>query len=71
MNNITCLYYTSSGLQTTALTKLNDWVESNKETYATLKSWISDTNNNGYPTLVLEESAASGVNSLNIIESNY
>ena len=71
LNNVTCLYYNTSGLQTTALTKLNDWVNSNKETYKTLKSWISDANNNNLPTLVLEETATSGVNSLNIVESNY
>ena len=71
LNNVTCLYYNTSGLQTTALTKLNDWVNSNKETYKTLKSWISDANNNNLPTLVLKETATSGVNSLNIVESNY
>ena len=71
LNNVTCLYYNTSGLQTTAFTKLNDWVNLNKETYKTLKSWISDANNNNLPTLVLEETATSGVNSLNIVESNY
>ena len=55
----------------TCLKQLNAWVEANKTTYPTLKSWAARTSGKTYPEIVLEESAASGVNSLNIIESNY
>jgi len=55
----------------TALSMLNSWVESNKTTYPTLKSWAARTTGKAFPEIVLEETAASGVNSLNIIESNY
>lgn len=55
----------------TVLNALNAWVEANKTTYPTLKSWAARTTGKAFPEIVLEESAASGVNSLNIIESNY
>ena len=55
----------------TVLNALNAWVEANKATYPTLKSWAARTTGKAFPEIVLEESAASGVNSLNIIESNY
>lgn len=55
----------------TALNMLNTWVNNNKNTYPTLKSWAARTSGKTYPEIVLEESAASGVNSLNIVESNY
>ena len=53
------------------LNALNAWVEANKTTYPTLKSWAARTTGKAFPEIVLEESAASGVNSLNIVESNY
>ena len=55
----------------TALNMLNTWVNNNKTTYPTLKSWAARTTGKAFPEIVLEESAASGVNSLNIVESNY
>ena len=55
----------------TVLNALNAWVEANKTTYPTLKSWAARTTGKAFPEIVLEESAASGVNSLNIVESNY
>lgn len=55
----------------TVLNALNAWVEANKTTYPTLKSWAARTSGKAFPEIVLEESAASGVNSLNIVESNY
>ena len=51
------------------LTALNTWVENNKETYPSLKSWTADENN--YPVLILSETSTSGVKSLNVVESNY
>lgn len=53
----------------TVLTALNEWVEDNKSTYPTLKSWA--VGENGFPTLILSETATSNVNSLNVVESNY
>jgi hypothetical protein len=55
----------------TCLQQLNTWVEANKTTYPTLKSWAARTTGKAFPEIVLEESAASGVNSLNIVESKY
>ena len=53
----------------TVLKALNDWVEANKETYPTLKSWAAGEDD--FPTLILSETATSNVNSLNVVESNY
>ena len=70
IDNVSCSYYTSGKLTDgTALDQLNQWVNNNKDTYPALKNWVKGDDN--YPTLILEESAASGVNSLNIVESNY
>ena len=55
----------------TVLNALNAWVEANKATYPTLKSWAARTSGKAFPEIVLEETATSGVNSLNIVESNY
>ena len=55
----------------TALTMLNTWVNNNKITYPTLKSWAARTTGKTFPEIVLEETATSGVNSLNIVESKY
>ncbi len=55
----------------TALSMLNSWVESNKTTYPTLKSWTARTSDKAFPELVLEETATPSVNSLNIVESVY
>ena len=55
----------------TCLQQLNTWVEANKTTYPSLKSWAARTSGKTFPEIVLEETAASGVNSLNIVESNY
>ena len=55
----------------TVLNALNAWVEANKSTYPTLKSWAARTSGKAFPEIVLEETATSGVNSLNIVESNY
>jgi hypothetical protein len=55
----------------TALNMLNTWVNNNKTTYPTLKSWAARTTGKTFPEIVLEETATSGVNSLNIVESNY
>ena len=55
----------------TALNMLNTWVNNNKITYPTLKSWAARTTGKTFPEIVLEETATSGVNSLNIVESNY
>ena len=55
----------------TCLQKLNAWVDANKATYPSLKSWAARTSGKTYPEIVLEETATSGVNSLNIVESNY
>ena len=53
----------------TVLTALNEWVEANKATYPTLKSWAAGKDN--FPTLILSETSAPGANSLNVVESNY
>lgn len=55
----------------TCLQQLNAWVDANKATYPSLKSWAARTSGKTYPEIVLEETATSGVNSLNIVESNY
>lgn len=55
----------------TCLQQLNAWVDANKATYPSLKSWAARTSGKTYPEIVLEETATSGVNALNIIESNY
>lgn len=55
----------------TVLNALNAWVEAKKTTYPTLKSWAARTSGKAFPEIVLEETATSGVNSLNIVESNY
>ena len=55
----------------TVLNSLNAWVAANKETYPTLKSWAARTSGKAFPEIVLDESATSGVNPLNIVESNY
>ena len=50
VNNVTCSAYASAGLiDGTALKQLNDWVETNKSTYPSLKTWTTDEN--GYPKL--------------------
>ena len=53
----------------TVLTALNEWVEANKETYPTLKSWAAGEDD--FPILILSETSAPGANSLNVVESNY
>ena len=55
----------------TCLQQLNTWVEANKTTYPSLKSWAARTSGKTYPEIVLKETATSGVNALNIVESNY
>jgi len=55
----------------TVLNALNTWVETNKTTYPTLKSWTARTSGKAFPELVLEETATPSVNSLNIVESVY
>ncbi|MBE6216077.1 MAG: hypothetical protein E7123_07615 [Bacteroidales bacterium] len=50
VSNVTCSTYASAGLTDgTALKQLNDWVETNKSTYPSLKTWTTDEN--GYPKL--------------------
>ena len=50
VNNVTCSTYASARLTDgTALKQLNDWVETNKSTYPSLKTWTTDEN--GYPKL--------------------
>lgn len=50
IGDITCTMYTSTGLTDgTALNQLNDWVESEIETYPSLQTWTTD--DNGYPKL--------------------
>ena len=50
VSNVTCSTYASAGLTDgTALNQLNDWVETNKTEYPSLKTWTTDEN--GYPKL--------------------
>ena len=50
IGDVTCSTYASTGLTDgTALKQLNDWVETNKSTYPSLKTWTTDEN--GYPKL--------------------
>lgn len=55
----------------TCLYALNKWVEDNDETYPTLKSWESNPDDNGFPYLVLEDTATPSAEPLNVVESQY
>ena len=53
----------------TALTMLNNWVETNKSKYPSLKTWTVDASN--YPWLVLGYTATPSTDPLNVVESQY
>ena len=55
------------------LQSLNSWVNNNKEAYPTLtlKTWVSDPNNNQFPTLVLGETSTQSAEPLNMVDSAY
>jgi hypothetical protein len=50
IGDVTCTTYTSAKLSDgTALNQLNTWIEANKSTYPSLKTWATDES--GYPQL--------------------
>ena len=53
------------------LQSLNSWVNNNKEAYPSLKTWVSDPNNNQFPTLVLGETSTQSAEPLNMVDSAY
>ena len=55
----------------TVLTALNAWVDENKDTYPTLKSWTARTSGKAFPELVLASTATPSVEPLNVVESQY
>lgn len=55
----------------TCLNALNEWVTDNFESYPTLKSWVSNPDDNGFPYLVLEDTATPSAEPLNVVESQY
>lgn len=55
----------------TALNMLNTWVETNKETYPNLKTWVAREGSKTYPKLVLASTATPSVEPLNVVESQY
>ena len=55
----------------TVLAALNAWVEENKDTYPTLKSWVARTSGKTFPDLVLPTTANPTVEPLNVVESQY
>ena len=55
----------------TVLAALNAWVEENKDTYPTLKSWVARTSGKTFPDLVLPTTATPTVEPLNVVEAQY
>ena len=55
----------------TALSKLNTWVDANKENYPNLKSWVARNASKTYPELVLSTTATPSAEPLNVVESQY
>lgn len=55
----------------TCLGLLNSWVINNKDAYPSLKTWVSDPDNNQFPTLVLEETSTQSAEPLNMVDSAY
>ena len=55
----------------TCLGLLNSWVNNNKKAYPSLKTWVSDPNNNQFPTLVLGETSTQSAEPLNMVDSAY
>ena len=55
----------------TVLNALNAWVEANKTTYPTLKSWAARTTGKAFPEIVLADTATPSVEPLNVVESQY
>lgn len=55
----------------TCLNALNQWVTDNINSYPTLKSWVSNPDDNGFPYLVLEDTATPSAEPLNVVESQY
>ena len=55
----------------TVLAALNAWVEGNKGTYPTLKSWTARTSGKTFPEIVLADTATPSAEPLNVVESQY
>ena len=55
----------------TVLNALNAWVEANKATYPSLKSWAARTSGKAFPEIVLADTATPSAEPLNVVESQY
>ncbi len=55
----------------TCLKQLNAWVDANKDTYPSLKSWAARTSGKTFPEIVLADTATPSVEPLNVVESQY
>lgn len=55
----------------TVLAALNAWVDANKKTYPTLKSWTARTSGKTFPEIVLADTATPSAEPLNVVESQY
>ena len=55
----------------TCLKQLNAWVEANKATYPSLKSWAARTSGKAFPEIVLADTATPSAEPLNVVESQY